>query len=521
MGGCCEHERTKVAYPIHKRLPRTTTSISKPSRGKQPTHTVPSTKFTPKPTKNPAELEVFLPVKQISRALDEKFTLGKELPRSSAGVSYLVKHRGTKLPRLLKKVKRGDEQEQMMEAEIKLLTQMDHPSILRFYELLYDEQYCYLQYEVIPSNSLLTVQQLSAYHQEDIVADVLIQLLEAIRYCHGEGIVHCNLSPASVLLFDTAGSAAIRVKITGFGLKRGGPEENLNSPASSILYTAPEALNGRKYTDKSDIWSCGVLLFSLLSNEMPFRATTKAKFRDILDTSRVEFSSAAWSEVSKEAISLVTSMLNVSPSDRPSAEQCLDHPWLKEKRVPLASRKVIAGSLRNLLSFKCAMKQQMRILSIISMHVITQEEKLPLIEAFRTFDVDGDAKLSKEELAMAMRQILTEDRAEGAAARVMQTLDLDNNGFLDFSEFIIAASDLSSLLSARSLKVAFDLFDEDKSGSISIEEFRSVLKVRENPEVLDSLIGRVDKNKDGELGLEEFTRMIKLAVGEVVGAKGL
>jgi calcium-dependent protein kinase len=152
---------------------------------------------------------------------------------------------------------------------------------------------------------------------------------------------------------------------------------------------------------------------------------------------------------------------------------------------------------------------------------MTQEEKLPLIEAFRTFDVDGDAKLSKEELATAMRQILTEDRAEGAAARVMQTLDLDNNGFLDFSEFIIAASDLSALLSARSLKVAFDLFDEDKSGSISIEEFRSVLKVREHPEVLDELIGRVDKNKDGELGLEEFTRMIKLAVGEAVGAKGL
>jgi len=535
MGCCLEHERQQPALPTKRRLTRVGTqlkpgppkrqgTIAPKRQGTAPPKRMPTalpvSEFTVKPMKNPAELEPFLPVKQLTREVDEKFIIGKELTRSAAGVLHMVVHRATKLPRLLKRVKRGDDQEEMLEAEVKLLAGLDHPNILRSYELLFDEQFCYLQSEVIPGSKLLTVQQLAAYHQEDVVADVLIQLLEALRYCHGESLVHCNISPASVLLFDTVGSASIRVKIIGFGLKRGGPEENLNSMASSILFTAPEALNGRKYIDKSDIWSCGVLLFALLTNELPFRATTKSKFRDILADPRPNFTSQAWSTVSKEAISLLSSMLSAAPSDRPSAEQCLDHPWLKSKSAPVASRKMVTGCLRNLLSFKCAMKQQMRILSIISMHVMTEEEKQPIIRVFRTFDTDGDAKLSKPELATAMKQILAENRAEGAADRVMQTLDLDNNGFLDFSEFLIAASDLSSLLSARSLKVAFDLFDEDKSGSISISEFRTVLKVGEHPEVLDDLIAKVDKNKDGELGLEEFTKLIKLAVGEVVGAKG-
>lgn len=534
MGCCLEHDQPKATLPSERRPPRGVTAKSKgvkrlgtvPAKRlgsappKRQVTAFPASELPVKPTKNPEELEPFLPVKQLTRAVEEKFILGKELPRSTAGVLHMVVHRATKLPRLLKRVKRGDDQEEMLEAEVKLLARLDHPNILRGYELLFDEQFCYLQSEVIPGNRLLTVQQLAAYHQEDVIADVLTQLLEALRYCHGEGIVHCNLSPASVLMFDTAGSASIRVKLLGFGLKRGGPEENLNSMTSSILYTAPEALNGRKYTEKSDIWSCGVLLCALLTNEVPFHATTKSKFRDILAEPRPDFTSQAWSLVSKEAIALVACMLGPA-SARPSAQQCLDHPWLQTKRAPVASRKVVAGCLRNLLGFKCAMKQQMRILSIISMHVMTEEEKQPLIRVFRTFDTDGDAKLSKAELATAMQQILTEERAEGAADRVMQTLDLDNNGFLDFSEFLVAASDLSSLLSARSLKVAFDLFDEDKSGSISISEFRAVLKVRDHPEVLDDLISRVDKNQDGELGLQEFTKLIKLAVGEVVGAKAL
>lgn len=525
MGSCYDRIKSQPGEPIYnpevdmKRVnPRKLSTTKTPnSREKSRKSTVKLPDPAPVEAKVLSHLEAYLPVKHLSQKLEEKYTLNQELSRSSAGITYFVINRATKLPHLLRKTPRNEEQIVQLEVELKRLAQLDHPNILKPYELLYDLRTMYVVSEVMPGRSLLTVQQISENQPEDVKANIMIQLLEAVRYYQGAGVVHGNLSPTTILFCDTTNLGSIRVKIIQFALTRRGPEENLRSPNSPIVFSAPEMLQSGEYTEKADIWSCGVLLYTLLSGKLPFIAIKKRDFCEVIAEARLDFTAPAWKNISPDAVALIAQMLNPTSSERPSPQQCLSHTWLSTRKTPAAARRFITTTLRNLISFKSAHKQQMRILSVISMQVMSQEEKQPLIEAFRMFDMEGDGRLSESELAEAMKWLFPEQKAHEAAERVMQMLDLDNNGFLDFSEFLIAASDLSVLLSNQKLKLAFDLFDEDKSGSISVNEFRRVLKVGEDSALLDKLIRVVDKNKDGELSFVEFKKLIKLAVAEATG----
>ena len=517
MGSCCDHERLssrrKPLARYRASIPRARSS-SKP----RPNADEPPTKVAP--PVSPSDLAVYIPLKPLSKPLHEKYLIVKELPRTTSGICNFAIHRATKLPRLIRRTPRSEEKVREIEDELQCLYELDHPMILRQYELTYDESCFYVISEVVPGKGLVNWRQICGSQQEDVKVNILIQLLEGICYYHNRGIIHGNLCPSTVLFCDTTTNlATLIIKLIGFALKRQGPEENLNSLNSPILYSAPEVMNGGRYTEKADIWSCAALMYTLYTGETPFFAQTKRKFCGVLGNPKVNFGSSVWRNVHPEVISLLTSMLSPNLADRPSAHQCLQNSWLLSQKPPLTSRKIVTSTLYNLLKFKSAQKEQMRILSVISMNVLTSEEKEQLTQVFRKFDLDKDTRLAVGEIMEAMKVILPVSKAQEAAERVMEILDLDENGYLDFSEFVIAATDLSVLLSDRRLKVAFDLFDENKSGTISVTEFRNVLKVGANSELFDKLIRVVDKNNDGELSFGEFTRLVKLIVGEAVSSR--
>lgn len=156
-------------------------------------------------------------------------------------------------------------------------------------------------------------------------------------------------------------------------------------------------------------------------------------------------------------------------------------------------------------------KLQQAALMYLATHMISKQEEEKLKEIFVAIDENADGKLSREELIKGYS--LIEPAAKDVEAKVdemMKNLDSDHSGAIDYSEFIVGLMDKKKLLSESNLKQAFDLFDKDKSGTLTRDEIKSILGVGKNmsEKVWEEVIKEVDKNNDGLICFEEFKIMM-------------
>ncbi|VDP43064.1 unnamed protein product, partial [Schistosoma margrebowiei] len=183
----------------------------------------------------------------------------------------------------------------------------------------------------------------------------LRQILEAIHYCHENNIIHRDLKPHCVVLASKENSAP--VKLGGFGLaihlnldtNQVNGEKQYPTETSHIKhcndellfshtlgrigtphYMAPEMIRHEPYGKAVDAWSCGVLLFLLLSGSLPFYGTRDILFTQIV-SGRYHRQPQVWNMISPEARDLVSRLLEVDPTQRLTIEEALRHPWISQK----------------------------------------------------------------------------------------------------------------------------------------------------------------------------------------------
>lgn len=169
------------------------------------------------------------------------------------------------------------------------------------------------------------IQELKNF-SEKMAAECLRQILGAINYCHEQGIVHRDLKPEN-LLYDSKLPNA-QLKVVDFGVsakyKKG---QVLKDKFGTPYYIAPEVLS-RKYDEKCDIWSCGVILYILLCGYPPFNASTDVEIMNVVKKGQYAFDDAEWRNISKDAKLLINKMLTYDPKKRISAAEALKDPWI-------------------------------------------------------------------------------------------------------------------------------------------------------------------------------------------------
>lgn len=150
---------------------------------------------------------------------------------------------------------------------------------------------------------------------------------------HKKNIVHRDIKPENILL-ESPDIHTLNVKITDFGFAKCYDPENfdgMDEVLGSPLYMAPEIVKKLKYDAKVDIWSLGIMAYIILSGRPPFSGKTKEEIFLQLTTQSIQYKDGIWSRLSREAKSFVKRCLTRDPESRPTAEELLEHEWIKLK----------------------------------------------------------------------------------------------------------------------------------------------------------------------------------------------
>uniref|UniRef100_A0A8C2E128 non-specific serine/threonine protein kinase n=1 Tax=Cyprinus carpio TaxID=7962 RepID=A0A8C2E128_CYPCA len=198
---------------------------------------------------------------------------------------------------------------------------------------VYDEgRFVYLVTELMKGGELLDKILRQKFFSEREASAVLYTITKTVDYLHCQGVVHRDLKPSNILYMDDSGNPdSIRICDFGFAKQLRGDNGLLLTPCYTANFVAPEVLMRQGYDAACDIWSLGVLLYTMLAGYTPFANGPNDTPEEILlriGSGKFSLSGGNWDSVSDSSKDLLSHMLHVDPHQRYSAEQVLKHSWI-------------------------------------------------------------------------------------------------------------------------------------------------------------------------------------------------
>ena len=251
----------------------------------------------------------------------------------------------------------SSEEENEIRNEINILRTMDHPNILKIFEFYSNPKEYSIITELCSMGELFDQIINKGPFNEKYSAYVLYQVFSAVNYCHKMHILHRDLKPENILIIDKNEDGFPTIKVCDFGTAKifqtGKVERKF---VGSSYYMAPEVLKQR-YNEKCDIWSCGVIMYILLSQRPPFGGKDDDEIMANIEKGKYDLSSPPFDKISQNARDLIKKMLTMDPQKRISAEEVLNHPWFKENKSKelfnkVKHRNAIKDIITNLKSYR-------------------------------------------------------------------------------------------------------------------------------------------------------------------------
>jgi calcium-dependent protein kinase len=395
--------------------------------------------------------------------------------------------------------------------EISIITSLDHPNILRCFEIYEDDLKFYVVTEYCEGGELFEKIIKWKRFTEEQASLIFYQLMSAVAYCHEKNVIHRDLKPENILLEEKGESLSIKVVDFGSSCFLD-PKKNLQNLFGTAYYIAPEVLRGN-YNEKCDIWSCGVVLFVLLTGKAPYPGKDNPTILKNVKNSPLKVKREENLDLSESAFDLLQQMLTLDYYQRISATEVLMHPWIQSSRKLVKSQnpQILSETLKKLASFTSNSKLKDAVYTYLSYQIISHEELKRLKKEFQFIDSNGDGRITRDELMEQYIKTMDEFNAYKTVDSIMREVDTNENGEIDYHEFLKACMNHQKIVSLANLESAFALFDKDGSGEITLIEIKSLLgdasEVDES--VWVQMIKEADDDGDGKINLKEFIRSVR------------
>ena len=393
--------------------------------------------------------------------------------------------------------------------EIEILKKLEHPNIMKIYESFYYDHNYFIVSELCDQGHLLSKMEKLKKMDQIVVKFLMEQIFNAVAYLHSKNILHGDIKLENVLLytaskrggrkfttinqdfnedkslredinqnfgkkkFSKKGKNYIRdmmnyeIKLIDFGCSKYFVKKNKKKKLKGIIgtsiYCSPEVIDNL-YDEKSDEWSCGVLMYILLCGQPPFYGEYEEEIFDKIKSCKYNFSHPAFKKVSKNCKNLIRKLLEPKKQYRITASDALKHPFFTESFDPssaMTENKDLTMLKQFINPIKYTSKFHEAIIAFLSVNFISVDEENNLRTLFRYMDKDGKNAITKEQLKKSLKEIninITDKKLD----QVFESVDDNGSGYIEYQEFLRNACDIKHLLSQSNLKNVFHTISGNK-----------------------------------------------------------
>lgn len=387
-----------------------------------------------------------------------------------------------------------------MKNEIEMFRSMDHPNILKAYEVFYRANHISIIMELCTGGDLYTRNP----YTEKESAEIMKQLLSAVAYMHQNSIIHRDLKFENVMFSSKDPNASIKVIDFGLSKKYLDPSINITDYVGTVYTMAPEVINRVPYSYKADMFSVGVISYMLLSGCKPFWAKTRKEIAEKVKNCDYSLSNRYWHSISEEAKDFVSKLIEKDPDRRLSAKDAKDHLWLKQNHIDPSNGSHLVHSEhieKSLIHFADSGEFKKLVLNVLA-HQVSAEDIKCLETIFKSYDKDNNGYITNDAFKDALSQL--SNLSDESKENMFQSLDYNRNGNIMYSEFIAATLESQIQIEESNMRAAFDRIDCDNTGFISKKNLCCLLGDVCNDEFVDGIIREADTNNDGVISFNEF-----------------
>jgi len=405
----------------------------------------------------------------------------------------------------MKIMKRDDKWNPMLfRQEYELLTQLEHPNILKYKDCYMDQKNFYICTELCKGGELFDkIKEMKKFTEVE-AADVVRIIVSAIAHCHQKDIVHRDLKPENIVFRTQAQKDLV---IIDFGdAKVIEDDQDYEDFVGTAFYLSPECIRKRKGWElkKSDMWTIGVITYVLLTGRPPFHGrNNKEILKKIL---RAKLMWPKNCKISRNAKEFILGLINRQPSNRFSAQQALQHKWLRGE----ASTVILGSELQQSISNYSKASKLKKVLVRMLGNEMTRDDKTLIRYQFDQIDVDGKGVININDLTnFLLKQGGSRDEANAKASHIMSQIDGNNDGLVSIEEFKNAKLSRKIGNDENLLRKQFRRIDEDNDGFITYYELSKLFNGTLERAFIESMIKEIDENNDGKISYDEFVKAMK------------
>jgi calcium-dependent protein kinase len=466
--------------------------------------------------------EMSIPISQELLVLQQKgnpsdkYIRGKKIGKGTFGTVYESKNIIFNNKVAMKIIPKDYHMDNLLiKNEIDILKKLSHPNIVRIYEFYESNNCFYIINEFCPEGELYDYINNSKLNEQQL-AVIFYQVFSGLKYLHENNILHRDLKPENILISKKEKDLLddeeyFWIQIIDFGTaKIFENDKNENSIVGSAYYIAPEVLN-KDYNEKCDTWSVGVILYMFLVGRPPFNGKDNVEIVESIKTKNYDENNPKLLTRSPEVRDLIKHLIEKDVNKRLSAKEALNHEWFKKyngrKLFGNFQEKDIQPYINNLFNYTFNSKIQQLVIAFLVHNLPHTESSHNILKMYRYFNKAGDCRLTKEELKNGLNKYRNEGEVNEKVDNLFLLLDGDNNGYIEFEEFLRACIDKKEILNDEYLKYAFKFLDKQNKNMLSAQQINSAFLVGNNKlfEIaITNALNEVDENGDGMINFEEF-----------------